>query len=207
MSNYIFLTKNFTEGPTIYFAIPADKIETLNLSDTYDQFGQIISSCDAGDSIELLSEKAVAIANKELENENEGWENTEEDLYKIGAVISAYDSHHIYDTILEGLEKHCIEGEDFNAYKETVKGCTYWNGHNWQTVTVSKDYGEPSHSIIDDENLVAELNEAIENKEFEKERFGIKIYKAGGYVIVDNYCQGAWASYELTTEEEIEITF
>ena len=49
MSNYIFLTENFNEGSTTYYAIPADKIETLNLFETYDKHGQHIGHTNAGD--------------------------------------------------------------------------------------------------------------------------------------------------------------
>jgi len=92
MSNLIFLTENFSEGETKYFAIDASKIETLNVSDTYDSHGLKIGTDDAGDSLELLSDKSVEIANKELNNENEDtYTLNPDDLFKIGSIISAYE--------------------------------------------------------------------------------------------------------------------
>lgn len=58
-TNYIFLKKEYSEGPESFYAIDAEKIETMNLSDTYDQFGQLISNSGAGDSLILETEEAA----------------------------------------------------------------------------------------------------------------------------------------------------
>lgn len=192
----IFLTENLSEGTTKYFAIDSAKIETLNVSDTYDQYGQNVSASDAGDSIELLSNSAVSIANGESENDqNNG--------YEIGNIISAYDNGATFDLILD--DKLLKEGVDYNSYKETVKGFTYWDGHNWKTVTTQVENGEPTHEIVTDETLIAELNKAIEEKELEGEGFGRKIYKGNGFVIVDSFWEGTWSEYEIVPEDEYEM--
>jgi len=197
MSNYIFLTKNFTDDkPLIYSAISEDRIETLNVSDCYADYGQRISNSDAGDSLELLSERAVLIANGESDEDDVNG-------HKIGDSIYAYDDSATFDLILE--DKLLKEGEDYSLNCDTCEGFTFWDGHNWQTITTSANNGEPSHSIVDDEELIKELNAAIENKEFEKEGFGRKIYTHDGWVVIDSYCQGEWAAYDIISSSEYEM--
>ena len=75
-TTYKFITENtFGENKRVPFlAISENAIDTLKDSDTYDNYGQIVSSYDAGDAIELKSENSVVVANKiahELELELE----------------------------------------------------------------------------------------------------------------------------------------
>lgn len=193
MNNYIFLTENFTEGDTVYLAIDADKIETLNVSSTYDKYGQPVSNSDAGDSLDLLTNVAIDIANDAIGSAN---------YFEQGNVVSAFETPTAFDDILELLQKHnLIEGVDFTMYKETVKGFNYWDGSNYKTITTQVENGEATHTILDDERLIAELNEAIENSKFIKEGFGTKIYEANGWTVENNYCQGVWDAYRVYTQE------
>lgn len=195
MSNYIFLTENYKQGPVIYFAIIEDKIETLNVSDTYAEYGQTIDASDAGDGLELLTQDAIFRMNKEHE-------------LRIGDVVYAYNNQERYTDILDALEasEKLIEGVDYVLFRETLKGFNYHDGSNWKTVTVAADNGESSHSILENEELVKILNEAIENREYEREGFGKKIYFGGDYVVIDNYCHGAWASFEVMSKEDFELS-
>ena len=221
--SHIFLTKNFTEeGATKYFAIDSDKIETLRVSDTYDQFGQQISNSDAGDySLENSASNAKADCVKAIEekfeitnvllNDNElasfngidtdDFSNYVEDE---DGVIDAEDEYNKnLDLIIEinnFIDKWREENETFTE----VKGFTFWNGHNWQTITTSFDNGEPTHRIVDDKTIAAELNKAIEEKEFEGEGFGCKIYRGNGYVVVDSFWNGTWSQFEIVPVSEYE---
>lgn len=197
MKNFIFIKKSY-DGYSVdstYYAIDADKIETLNVSDTYDQFGQLISDSDAGDSITLLTEKAVEAANKAAVDF--GYEDK---TFTVGDFISAYDASDLYSEV-----RSKVDDADIADNKETCKGFNYWDGHNFKTVTVDFASGEESsHFIVDDEALVAELNEAIANKEFKDDGFGQKIYTSGDWTIVDNFCEGAWAAFEIVRTEDFE---
>jgi len=202
MSNYIFLTENFNEGTKRYFAISSDKIETLNLSETYDGYGQTVGHYNAGDYHMDNSEgSAVMDCTKAIS------EKFEIDM----------DNIHIIDNDGE-FEIEAGEGEEYsfdenevnsfikewrkeNESLTEVKGFDYWDGHNWKTVVTGCDFGEPSHEIVNDE-LTKELNEAIENMSFEKEGFGCKVYTYENWVIIDSNWQGTWASYELMKVED-----
>jgi hypothetical protein len=202
MSNYIFLTENYNEGPTTYYAINADKIKTMNESDTYDKHGQLISCGDAGDSLSLSTGKGVEIANK-LANKYEEYEESPAD-FEVGNIISAYENGSLYEDIIGAYNAGELTEIDIDITRSQAKGFNYWNGHNWGTVTTSVNNGESSHSIVDDEALITELNEAIENKSFEKSGFGCEVFSHDKWVIIDSNWQGDFASYEIMTEIDYE---
>lgn len=202
MSNYTFLTKAYNEGETIYYAIPDDKIEAMNESDTYDKHGQLISCGDAGDSLSLSTEKGVEMANK-LANKYEEHEEAPAD-YEVGNIISAHEDGSLYDDIIACYKSGELTDMDIDITRAKVDGFTYWDGHNWKTVTVRKDYDEPTHAIVSDENLICELNAAIENKSFEKSGFGCEVFSYDKWVVIDISWQGTWASYEIMSREDYE---
>lgn len=180
----IFLTENFNEGHVIYFAINSEKIETINVSDTYDKFGQRVDASTAGDSVDLITQEAADFANKEYDS----------DRYSMGDNISSWDDSILFDAI----ETKFPEGDENVTYnKDTIKGFNYWNGQNWRTVTTSWNFGEATHSIIDDKEIINELEKAIEEKEFREGAFGTRIYDGNGYVIINSRCVGDWAEYEI----------
>lgn len=198
MKTYKFIKENtFGENKSVPFlAISKNEIKTLNDSDTYNNYGQKVSACDAGDSIELKSEKAIEVANRIA---------LEIDLdytYEIGSFISAFeDDSELYD----GLINELTEDEDYSLYCSTSKGFNYWDGSNWKTVTVWSEVGEPSHESIDDEDLEKELNEAIEKSELVKDGFGRKIYETEKYWIVDSNFQNHFEAYEIYKKDEFEL--
>lgn len=196
MSNYIFLIDKNRESETVYFAIDAEKIEILNESDTYDNYGQSVSPEDAGNSIGLLSQKAVDIANKAYHDNHAEYDDTEVlQHFSIGDFLSAYE-HKEYSDVLS--DKDLKIGEDYSEYFPTCKGFNYWDGSNWKTIVVEREHGETDFEILDNEELTEELNQAIQNKEFVEDGFGRKIYETEQYEIEYNYCQGTWASYYVT---------
>lgn len=201
MSNYLFLTENNNEGPSRYFAINPVIIETLNLSETYDQFGQTISHGDAGDSITLLTDKAVKIANDAYNEEFSAEESYDGyvNKYETGDFVSAYDFCECFDAVIEKSESGIDYEEDFT----TVKGFTYWDGSNWKTITVEQNEYEPTHNVVD-EDLTKELNQAIENKSFETKGFGCEVSRGGDYAIIESQWQGSWDIYELISASDYE---
>lgn len=196
MSNYIFLTDNNRESETIYFAIDSEKLETLNVSDTYDNYGQSVSPEDAGNGITLLSQKAVDIANQSYHDNHSDYDDTEIlQHFSVGDYLSAYENKEYSDLV--GNTELKVD-EDYSENFPTCKGFNYWDGSNWKSVIVDYEYGEANFEIVDNEDLSKRLNEAIQNKQFLKEGFGAKYYETEEFEIEYNYCQGTWASYYLT---------
>ena len=197
MENYLFIRKNNQEGQEPILAVSPEIFKTMKMSDAYDDYGQHISPGDAGDSIELLSEKAVKVAN-EAYNDFHNYEGEEEvQKWSVDDVINAYD----YDS--EGFDavahnKELKEGKDYIYSAMTVKGYTYWDGHNWKTITIEQDIYEPTHEVITDKELVDELHEAIKNKEFFKDGFGQTIYKSGKWNLISSQFQGSFEDFAIT---------
>jgi hypothetical protein len=207
MSTYIFLTENYNEGPTTYYAIAADKIEALNLSETYDQHGQLVGHTNAGDyhldnleGTAAIEDCKTAIADKfGIDYDNINIENVGDDTFKI---VAGYGEEYGFDEA--AVNAFIKEWREENESLTDVKGFTYWDGHNWKTVTTSINFGEPSHSIVDDEKLIAELNEAIENKSFEKSGFGCEVYSYENWMVIDSNWQGTWSAFEIMSMEDYE---
>lgn len=202
MSTFKFLTENYNEGPTTYYAISEDRIEPINYSDTYDGYGQKVSSSDAGDYLYLDTDKAVEVANR-CANKYEEYEEVSAD-YSIGAYISAYDERALYDDILDAYNVYELTDSDIQINKSTVEGFNFWNGHNWRTITTGVGGYGPTHIVVSDETLIKELQEAVDNMKFTKHLPGLKIYSYGKYRIVESCFQASWAFYEIFLANEAE---
>lgn len=209
MSNYIFLTKTHNEGETIYYAILEDRIETLNIFETYDNYGQLCGHYNAGDyTIENNASDAKADCEKAIEEKfNLGGVVINDDkVYSIDneEVYYSFDDDSDFQKLVISINEFIEEWKNENECYSEVKGFTFWNGHNFQTIITKIDDGEPTHNVVDDEDLVKELNEAIENKSFEAAGFGCDVYSHNNWVVVDSNWQGDWASYELMTVDDYE---
>lgn len=171
-----------------YFAIEESKIETLNVSDSYDRHGQKISAGDAGDYLEILQDC-------EFENE-EG----EIETFEKGTNLSAYDNRTGFDTLVEKYE----DGKEIRIHRTEFQGFNYHDGHNWRTVSVSTIDDDNEYEIEGDEEIIARLNEALENKEFHHETPGIKVYRHKDVEIKDSCWQGTWEDYTLTIDNDFD---
>lgn len=202
MTTYTFLTRNQNqeEGIVRYFAVGSERIERFPMSDSYSDFGQPIGADDAGDYLELSTSDAVAFANQAYHNEYAEYDDSEVlEHYKIGDTINAYDEYRVYIAVLnkfEGTEHISIE-------KTWVEGFNYWNGSNHRSVITDQEHGGMgNYSVVNDEELTAKLNEAIQNMAFVSKGFGTETYTAPGFEIVESYCQGAWEKYTITPSED-----
>ena len=203
MSQFIFLTEANSEGQVVYFAIDAEKIKEIPESDTYDRFGQPISAGEAGNYLELKTQKAVDVANQAYHDFHAEWDDTEVlQHFSIGDEILAYEDSNSYDSVVKSgtLE----EGVDYDVTSTWVKGFNYWDGSNWKSIIVEREHtgrDNTSHQILDDQELIARLNEVIENKKFVKSGFGKEVYQSGNWEIVVSNFQGSWATYEIRETE------
>ncbi|SHJ06330.1 hypothetical protein SAMN05443429_10899 [Cruoricaptor ignavus] len=187
MSNYKFLINKDSEE-NVFRAIDADRIETLRVSETYDQYGQRVSPEDAGACLYLLTEKACEVA------KSFHLEQYEEREYRMGEAILAYEDK-AFDEVVDETE----EGEDYERDEETCEGFNYWDGSNWQTVVIKYNQSDywTGWEIVDDEELEKKLNQAIEDMEFESEGGGFRRYTADGYEIEESFYSSSWESYSL----------
>lgn len=199
MRTFIRKNSDLAFGELNPWLVVNQEVETLKVSDTYGNYGQKVDACDAGDSIELLSSKAVEIANRVALEYDEDAES-----FEIGDFISACDNNDIYDDVLAAVSE-LKEFEDYTIWASTVEGFNYWDGSNWQTVTVSCEVGEPSHEILTDDDLIKELDEAIDEKSFIKEGFGTRIYESEKYYIVENSFASHFELYEIYDKEETDF--
>lgn len=194
MKNYTYIRKKEEYQDSgdiqVIYAISQD-IEEMEMADTYDRFGQAIDAGEAGNSVTLLSEKAVRFANQNSENE-----------YSLYDVLSAYDADEMYQKIIDSSELK--EDEDYEVFAEKVKGFNYWDGSNYQSVLIYAEHSEVEWEEVEGEEAQL-LEEEIEEKEYIKDGFGKNLYESEKYWIVYNYCQGSFSSYELFLKEEYEL--
>lgn len=170
-----------------YFAIDESKIETLNVSDSYDQFGQKISASDAGDYLEI---------NQDIEFVPDYQDESLK--FEAGTNISAYEQGEDFDTIVNSFPGY------ITLHRTTFQGFNYWNGNNHRTVSVDSIDDSHSHEIETDETIIARLNEALENKEEHSAGPGTVTYRHKDVEIVKSNWQGHWEEYTITLDNDFE---
>lgn len=186
---FIFLVNKFNpESECMYFAIDSSRIETLNVSDTYDRWGQPISSYDAGDFVEITDFVKFSLQHPELV---ESMRMSEDD-------ILCFDGH---SDIFFELER-IGEGDYFNFYFTECRGFNYWNGNNWQTILLEHSgIEEPEWKIVEDKNLNKRLRTALSKKVEVGKGFTMIEYKHGKVSIIKNLHAGAWEDFLLEINE------
>jgi len=213
MSQFIFLTEANSEGPVTYYAIDAEKIKEIPESDTYDRYGQQIGHEAAGDyhidndyssakqdCIAAIEEKFGYKVSIDYKNGVEVIENTETDEW-ISEQIDPTEA----GELISDINSFISEWGNENSTITALRGFNYWDGHNWKTVVVEREHtgrDNTSHQILDDQELIAELNEAIETSNRTIYEFGKEKYQSDNWEIVVNNFQGSWASYEIREIEE-----
>lgn len=185
----------------MWWAVSSDRIESLAVSDSYDQFGQKISPSDAGDYLDLISDAAVSLANEidanygDVEYEDEAARPIR---FKLHSVVSAFDDHDIFSQIVEKLE----EGRDYRLEETQFEGFNFWDGSNFKTIVVSSFDDNNTHEIEEDESIIARLNAALENGELVSEGFGTKTFRYQDAEIKYSQFQAAWEYAEITLDNE-----
>ncbi|MGL5134487.1 MAG: hypothetical protein ACRC78_18320 [Planktothrix sp.] len=206
MEKYKFLTRNPAtcepQQEISYLAISEDRIQILNLSDCYGSFGRAVSSDNAGDTVEIKSQKVCQFIQSYIEENDIDIEIE----YSIGDIIAAYENYSLYRAIEKEFPHNEDSINDVVYQKTTVEGFNYWDGSNWATIIVASDgFSEPNYLLLDDEELEKSLNEAIENRSYKGKGSGVTYYEhidEGGntYSIVDSYWQGDFEAYSISIE-------
>jgi hypothetical protein len=200
--SYVFLKVSdrheHRQNPT-WFAVSEGRIETISVSNSYDQYGQNISASDAGDYLELASQKAVDLANEIDQNYGDvEYENDRPVRFTLLDCVTAYDDHDIFQKVIESLE----EGVDYKLEETMFAGFNYHDGNNWQTISVDSIDDNHSHEIEDDEEMIARLNAALENAEFETAGVGTETHRHEDAVVTYSQFQCAWEYATITFDEQ-----
>jgi len=189
---YVFLksadSHEHRQNP-VWWAVSADRIETMPVSSSYDRYGQKISASDAGDYLELLNQDAVDAANNAASVE-----------FEAGDYVSAYEHAAAFNAVVNS----CVRGIDYSLEETTFEGFTYWDGHNWQTVVVSSFDDNNTHEIEDDPETVARLNAALENAEFFAEGCGQKFCRFKDAEVTYSNLADRFEYAEITLDHEFE---
>lgn len=197
MENIIFLSN--TSNPELsgkYFAIYAENLVSMPLSDTYTQFGQQCGADDCGDSLELLTQEAVDKANEIYHNEYSEYDDLEVlEHFKLGDFIYAYGEYKCFVGI---IASDLIEDEDYNLYQTMCTGFNYWDGNNWKSIVVSDDNGSYySWEVLEDKELTQTLLTAYEEKEFVKSSFGKDDFETDEFKIVVSNFASSWEIFVI----------
>lgn len=195
---YTFIQKidNKDYRPNPILAI-SNEIERLKVSETYNGYGQTVGTYLTGDSLEFLSEKSVEIAQK-ISDEQEA-----EYMFSVGEIINGYDNSDVFNEIYDAVKRDCTENEDFAEYYETCDGFNYWDGSNWKTVVVWREYSESDYEVI--ENDTEKMNDAIENRKFIKETHGKEYYESENFWIIQSNWYGDFESYRLFSKSDYDF--
>lgn len=177
-----------------YFAIDETKIEELNVSDSYDQYGQRISTSDAGDYLEINETVTIETESDWIDEPNEI------ETFEAGTNVTAFDQHEAFAALIEKYE----DGKEVTLHETKFSGFNYWDGHNWRTVSVSSVDDSHEYEIETDETIVARLNEALENKEEYSTGPGTVTYRYKDIEIVESNWQGHWEEYTITLDNDFE---
>lgn len=203
MENHIFLVKEYEEGPTTYYAIPEDKIVEMNLSDTYDNYGQIVGHDGAGDyHMENYQSDAAKDCIKAICEKFQIQFDNIHIVYNSGEFEIEPGDGEEYGFSETEVNQFIKSWRGQNESLTTCKGFNFWDGHNWQSVIVESGDFDIDYKVVNDEKITTELNEAIKESKFFGEGFGEKRYRTDDYVVIDNYCQGHWESYMVIPFQE-----
>ena len=201
MKNFTFIKERNTGNRFDVILAISNEIETLNLFETYDKFGQQIEHTNACD---------YAISNYEAKEAYNELISAIRDNFKISEnVYFEIDTYSLESYELEKLNINPEELKKFienwckeNEVHNTVKGFNYHNGQNWQTVVTNSDFSEPSHDIVTENNDL--MNQEIEDSIFVEESHGKRYYESENYFIIQSAWQGDFESYQLYDKKNIE---
>lgn len=154
------------DGGRTWEAVRQEWFDWMPMSEVYTDYGQQVGHYNAGDSLEIITPGAAALANEKYRELND----EEDDIYNVGDIITAYDDFDLFEELLgeEGFEHYYVE----------VLGHTYWDGHNFKTITLPCSDNETEWDVASDvvsRKLQARLNFC----KLISDRCGIETYTHG----------------------------
>ena len=103
-----------------------------------------------------------------------------------------------------GIRVECENKDEAgNCCCETVRGHTYWDGSNHQTIVIeAENHDVPFLLIEEDDTDYQQYVDAINDMEFSHETTGHKHYTAPGFEISDSIWNGDWWLYSITERDD-----
>lgn len=199
--SYTFIKKRFNDAytPTPVLAI-SNEIETLNLADTYDDFGQQVGHSDAGDYSIHNSDYSDAYHDM-IKAVRESFSINEDVEFDID--VNDLTATEEIGVNAEELKSFCEKWREDNETFNTVKGFDHWDGHNWKTIVTEIEFGEASHDVVAENE--DGMNTAIEDCEFIEDSHGKKYYDSEDFWVVKSAWQGDFESYQLFPKSEYDL--
>ena len=131
MSNYkIIKFTNPDNNEVKYLAVQHGCFDEIPHADCYSGYGHTVGHDIAGDSLTILSEKALQVAFEHLREEDYNFHDIEDcDMpFGIGETIYAHEDVSLFCTIFDNEELE--EGVDYTLEQVIVEAYTYYNGSN-----------------------------------------------------------------------------
>jgi hypothetical protein len=196
-TNYILFTLESENNETIY-KLDRNVIETVRLSDTYDEFGQKVGGYKAGDySLDNSSCDIVEDMIKEI-----GEHFTEAEIQEIRE--NAFSCDDVKDLEITEKSKKIVKKwlADNENFVE-VEAFEYWNGSNWQSIifdnflTYDLDVKEVDDAIYSE--IYGELYDEDGDSKFKETRreTGLQIYEAEKYSYIISNFADSFAGLEI----------
>ena len=208
----------------IIYVASRNLFEEVNFCKTYGDYGQIACCFDAGcyaldnSNSPIHMELAYAIDERFntkfsciLKELGYGFFSSVSEL-----IEKLNEINDIEEAVLSQYGYTPIDEEELKAFATTwvkekeihleVIAYTFFNGSNFESIITKNLYFDNSITHVEiDEDEAKKVEEAIENRSFVKKGFGKDIYEYGDYYVIDNYCQGHWAKWEVIRKEYYEL--
>lgn len=203
MSDYkIVKFTNPDDNQVKYLAVNHGCFDEIPHADCYSGYGHTVGHDIAGDSLTILSEKALQVAFEHLREEYYTYLDAEDSEMpvEIGSTIYAHEDVSLFCAIFDNEELE--EGVDYDLEQIMVEAYTYYNGSNQRTVILNGCYDgvdiETPYESVDDETE-EQFNEIIENMEFDHRCAYWTRYRSecGEWYIYDHHAQGHWEKYTI----------
>jgi len=166
------------------FLLVGDIFQKTKVSDCYSNFGQKVSNYDAGDYLSISKPFKITVDEETTE-------------LKEGEIISADFNQELYSSI------HKIKGgesdDEVTFEYEYCSAYTFWDGHNFKTITAAVENGEPTHEICEGEDFDKMISE-YDTAEKIKNVPGGEILKSENFIYQKSFWQG---HFEIATVETI----
>ena len=203
MSERIFLRPahpNMGEEDTILVSLRSN-FESLNVCETYGDYGQQVGCCNAGCyTLENSECSAQSDCSSAITKEFNVCVSIERIADKF-TVIPTDDDEEFPDELIENIDAFIEGWQKENENHTECTGYTYLDGSNFATIVIDHEHDSNLISHVEIDEGIEAINEAIENRSFVKGEFGQRIYEYGDYIIIDNYCQGHWESWQVKRKD------
>lgn len=205
MSDYkIVKFTNPDSNEVKYLAVQHGCFGEIPHADCYaGRYGETVGHNLAGDSLTILTEKALQVAFEHLREEDYNFQDIDDrDMpFGIGETIYAYEDVSLFCAIFD--DETLEEGVDYELEQVMVEAYTYHDGSNFRTVILNDAVNETPYESVDDETEL-KFNEIIENMDFDRKCAYWTRYRSecGNWTIYDHHTQGSWERYSI--EEFVE---